>query len=100
MAADDTRRTRAKHAQAGLEKAELWVRPEAKRLLKALEQALRSDPAQDAQAARVLARLQLSVDLISPPQGGAPAVPFDRAAVTGAIIGEVKDALAARGKGA
>lgn len=66
MAADAVRRTRARHAAAGLEKAELWVRPQAKALLKALEDVLRVDPDADAQAARVLARLALTVDLIKP----------------------------------
>lgn len=88
MAADDVRRTRAKHAQSGLEKAELWVRPEAKQLLKALEQALRTDPAQDAQAARVLARLRLTTDLIGAAQAPVPA--FSPAEARDAILNLAK----------
>lgn len=85
MAADDVRRTRAGHKKAGLEKAELWVRPQAKVLLKALEQVLRADPDADAQAARVLARLELTVDLIKPQ--AAPAFsPAEAAAVTRRMV--------------
>lgn len=89
MAADAVRRTRARHASAGLEKAELWVRPQAKLLLKALEDVLRADPEADAQAARVLARLALTVDLIKP-QATQAAQVFSRDEAKAAVASLVK----------
>lgn len=89
MAADAVRRTRARHSAAGLEKAELWVRPQAKALLKALEDVLRADPDTDAQAARVLARLALTVDLIKPQTTQATQV-FSRDEAKAAVASLVK----------
>lgn len=94
MAADDVRRTREKLKAQGLDKAEVWVPPAAKAALKLIEDALRGKVGDEALAARVLARLELTADLVkaATPQAQQPA--FSRADTKQAISAMAVAALA------
>ncbi|MBC7953147.1 MAG: hypothetical protein H7Z12_15175 [Rhodospirillaceae bacterium] len=86
MAADDVRRTRDKHKDAGLKKTELWVPPEMVAHLKAIEAVLRGKKGDDTLAARVASRLALTADLIGAAQAPAPAFSRDDARAASASL--------------